>query len=106
MLVISDMEKVIYLSFVTASLSFTITETKLFKPLREWVKGKNAFWGKLLSCGYCFGHWVAFALVIIYRPRLFYSWWLLDYFITALVVAWLGAFQWGLMCRLMDRAGK
>jgi len=100
------MEKVIYLSFVTASLSFTITETKLFKPLREWVKGRNVFLGELLSCGYCLGHWVAFALVIIYRPRLLYSWWLLDYFITVLVVAWLGAFQWAVMCWLMDRTGK
>ena len=100
------MEKVIYLSFVTASLSFTMTETKIFKPVREWVKGKNSFWGELLSCGYCFGHWVALLLVAIYRPKLFESWWLLDYFFTVLVVAWLSAIQWILMCWLMERTGK
>jgi hypothetical protein len=100
------MEKVIYLSFVTASISFTVTETKLLKPLREWVKGKNSFTGELLCCGYCFGHWVAFALVAVYQPKLFESWWLLDYFLTALVIAWLGAFQWILMCWLMQKILK
>lgn len=100
------MEKVIYLSLVTASISFTVTETKIFKPVREWAKGKNAFWGDLLSCCYCFGHWTAFLLVAIYRPRLLESWWLSDYFFTALVIAWLGAFQSVAMGCLMDKAGK
>lgn len=100
------MEKVIYLSLVTASLSFTVTETKLFLPLREWAKRKNSFLGELLSCGYCFGHWVAFALVATYQPRLFHSWWLLDYFLTAIVIAWLSAFMWALMCWQMVKAGK
>jgi hypothetical protein len=100
------MEKVIYLSFVTASLSFTVTETRVFMPFREWVKKRNSSLGKLLSCGYCFGYWVALALVAIYRPKIFDSWWLLDYFFTALVIAWLGAFQWIVMCWLMEKVGK
>jgi hypothetical protein len=28
-------------------------------------------------------------LVAIYRPRLFNAWWLLNYLLTALVIAWL-----------------
>jgi len=31
---------------------------------------------------------------------------LLDYFLTALVIAWLAGVQWVLMCLLMDKAGK
>lgn len=100
------MEKVIYLSFITASLSFSVTETKIFLPLREWVKGKSSFFGELISCGYCFGHWVAFALVVIYQPKLFNSWWLLDYFLTAIVIAWLSGIQWSTMCWIMEKAGK
>jgi hypothetical protein len=100
------MRTVIYLSFVTASISFTVTETKLFKPLREWVKGKNSFMGELLCCGYCFGHWIAFLLVAIYRPKLFDSWWLLDYFLTILVIAWFSGIQWCLMCWIMEKAIK
>ncbi len=100
------MEQIIYLAFVTASLSFTITETKLFLPIRERVKRKSSFFGELISCGYCFGHWLAFALVAVYRSRLFESWWLLDYFLTALVIAWLSGLQWVVMCWLMEKIGK
>ena len=100
------MKTIIYLSLIAASISFTITETKLFLPIREWIKKKNAFLGKLFSCGYCFSHWVAFVLVSIYRPKLFESWWLMNYFFNALIVAWIAAFQWILMCWLVDKAGK
>jgi len=100
------MNNVIYLSFVTAAISFTVTETKIFKPLRQWMKSKSIFLGDLLSCGYCFGHWVAFALTIVYHPRLFTSWWLLDYFLTALIIAWFSGMQWAFMSLLMDKAGK
>ncbi|NOG82214.1 MAG: DUF1360 domain-containing protein [Planctomycetes bacterium] len=44
------------------------------------MKIKNSFLGELFSCSYCFGHWVAFAFVTIYQPKLFEVWWLLDYF--------------------------
>ena len=100
------MKEVLYLSFATASVSFTVTELKLFLPFREWLKKNNKFLGDLFSCGYCFGHWVAFALVSLYRPKLFNQWWLLDYFLTALVIAWFAAFQWLLMCWLMKVTGK
>lgn len=100
------MELLMLLSLVTASISFTVTETKLFAPLREWSKKKNTFFGELLSCGYCFGHWVALTLVAVYRPLLFHAWWPLDYFLTALVIAWLAAFQWAVLCWLMENAGK
>jgi hypothetical protein len=93
------------LSVVTASISYTLAETKLFKPLREWALKKGR-WGELLSCGYCLGHWVAFALVAVYQPKLFDVWWPLDYFLTALVIAWLSGFQWVVMCILMGKAGK
>ena len=101
-----SIEKVIYLSLITASISYTVTETKLFKSVREWIKGKSYYFGELLCCGYCFGHWVSFALVIIYKPRLFVFWEIIDYFLTALVVAWLSAFQWLLMCWLMKKLSK
>lgn len=100
------MKEVVYLSLVTASISFTVAETKLFKPVREWIKGKNSFCGELVSCGYCFSHWVAFALVAVYQPKLFSAWWLLDYFLTALVISWLSSVQWIVMCLLVEKAGK
>jgi len=100
------MKLIIYLSLATASISFTVTETKVFLPLRECLKKKSPLLGELVSCGYCFAQWVAFVLGAVYRPRLFFAWWLLDYFLTALVIAWLSAFQWVVLCWLMAKAGK
>jgi len=101
-----QMEKVILLSLVVASISFTVSKSKLFMPLRECAKKKMAYLGEFLSCGYCLGHWVSFGLVAIYQPKLFNFWWLLDYFLTALVIAWLSASQWIVMCWLMEKAKK
>src|SRR5512136_928460 len=101
-----QMENVIYLILVTASISFVISEAKVFLPFRDWMKKRSSFFGELFCCGYCLGHWVAFALVAIYRPRIFSSWWLFDYFLTALVMAWLSAFQYVLLCWLMDKTDK
>lgn len=65
---------------------------------------QSALLGDLVSCPYCFGHWVAFALTAVYKPRLFEVWWPLDYFLTALVIAWLAAFQAALLCLIMEKA--
>ncbi len=101
-----SVEGIALLSAVTASISFTIAETRLFKPLRERLRRRSEFIGELIPCGYCLGHWVALASVVIYQPRLLVSWWPLDYVLTALVIAWLSAFQWVLMCLLMAEAEK
>ncbi len=100
------MERLLWLSMANAAMAFTVTETKLFHRFREWIEGKNSFLGELVSCGYCFGHWSAFLLVAIYQPRLFERWWPLDYFLTALVIAWLSGFQWALLCWVMRKGGK
>jgi hypothetical protein len=96
----------VLLSLVTASVAFTLSETTVFAGLRDWVKGRSLWLGKLACCGYCMGHWIAFGLVAIYRPRLFEAWWPLDYFCTALVIAWLAAFPWAALGWQMSRAGK
>jgi len=96
----------VMLSAVTASIAFTVAESRLFLGLREWTKNKNSMLGSLFACSYCFGHWVSFALVAVYRPRLFAAWWPLDYFLTALVIAWFAAFQCAVLCLLMEKTGK
>lgn len=100
------MVQIFWLSAATASVAFTLTETKLFQPFRNWVLRRSNFLGKLVNCGYCTGHWIAFILEAVYKPRVFNCCLFLDYFLTALVIAWLGAFQWIIMCLLMKKAGK
>ena len=98
--------EIVWLGAANAAMAFTVAETKLFAPWRQWVKARSAFCGELFGCGYCLGHWTAFALTALHRPRLFECWWPLDYFLTALVVAWLSAFQWIVLCWLMQKTGK
>lgn len=100
------MAEVALLSLVTASIAFTITVTSLFAGFRRWLQAKHAWLGKLVGCGYCLGHWIAFTLVAVYRPKLFEAWWPLDFFLTALVIAWLAAFQWVVLSWTMEKARK
>lgn len=98
--------ELLLLSVVVASVSFTVAEARLFSPARRWFQAKAPLLGELLSCGYCLSHWVALILVVVFRPRPTVSWWLLDYFFAVLILAWIGSFQWAMMCWLLDKAGK
>lgn len=91
---------------VTASISFTVTESKLFESFRSFVKRKNNFLGELVSCGYCLGHWIAFSIVILYNFNIFNNDLFIDYFFTGLIIAWLSAIQWLIMVVLMNKVGK
>ena len=100
------MEEVFWLSLVAASLAFTLSETQLFLPFREWLTGQSKFLGKLINCGYCTGHWIALVLVAIYKPIIFDSYKVLGFLLSVLVIAWLAGIQWVIMCWLMKVAGK
>jgi hypothetical protein len=47
-----------------ASISFTITYTGLFKPLREWLSPIHKKIEDLFHCPWCFGHWCVFILLL------------------------------------------
>ena len=80
------------LTFVTASISFLVIGSKLFQWFRDWVKDCPLF-----KCGFCFGHWVALALVIGFQYKIFGCYWLIDIILSSLVIAWIGGFQFILM---------
>jgi hypothetical protein len=93
-------------SIITASISFTISESRLFENFRELMHDKNHLLGKLFSCGYCLGHWIAICLVITYQFKIIDGLFIIDFILTALVIAWISAFQWLFMCWLMNLTGK
>jgi len=98
---------VLLLSIVTASIAFTVSETVVFRTFRETVTRRSSWFGKLFSCGYCLGHWIALGLVAAYRPRVFFSpVAVLDFGLTVLLVAWAAAFQWIILVILFKVAGK
>jgi hypothetical protein len=56
------------LSGAVASISCTISKAGVMRPIRQWVREKNAWLGKLISCVYCTSHWISAVFVVIYRP--------------------------------------
>ena len=79
--------EVIALAFAAAVISLTITKSSLFEHPRKWVLERSEWLGKLVSCAYCTSHWVSFALVAIYQPRIIQSaWWPLDLIVSACVL--------------------
>lgn len=93
------------LTVVTASISFLVIESKLFQWFRNYVKECPIF-----NCGFCFGHWIALALVIGFKYKLFGCYWLIDIILSTLVIAWIGGFQYILMtvmiCAMEDIVGE
>ena len=103
----TDLDRLIILSIVTASISFTITESKLFLTLRTFLKSKNNFLGTLFSCGYCMSHWVAAILLLLYPIIIIQSdFIIIDYIITVFMISWIASFQWILLALLMKFANK
>jgi len=97
------MIKILWLSTATAAISFLVTQSSLFGGFRDWVGKRSKCLHELLTCYYCLGHWVAVALVIAFRARLFGLHPLaIDFILTILVVAWLAALQ----CVVMDALWK
>ena len=59
----ADWAQVFAVAAVVMGVSQTLTKERIFEPLREWLGGKETFFGYLVSCPYCASHYFAFALV-------------------------------------------
>lgn len=88
--------KAILLSMIVASISFFISHTQLLKKLRKWLWDHAMFFGMLMDCSYCVGHWVAVIVLIIFPVKLCVLFGMdspADYFFTWLVISWLAGLQ-------------
>jgi hypothetical protein len=97
----AEVREVLFLSIVSASLSFTISETKIFRPLRWYLMRLSSFLGDLVCCGYCLGFWFSCLLCLIHQPTLINKYHILDLILTYFIVAWLSGLQWAFMNLLM-----
>lgn len=59
------MENLLILAAISTSISFTVTVTGIFKPLREFLSPYHTKIEELLHCPFCFGTWVTFAVVAL-----------------------------------------
>jgi hypothetical protein len=95
--------KLLLLGAATGAISMTVSKSKFFKPLRNylnefstgfnWVARVGGFLGDLVSCPYCTSHWVAFLLTLAYFPKpLPHVWLPLDFLVSMMVVVALASF--------------
>jgi hypothetical protein len=90
----------VVLALAVSAACNTVTQAVIFAPVRKWVRRRNAWLGEVISCPYCFSHWVAALAIAAYRPVLVHS----GFHFLDLVVSWLAlialsAFGSGLIIR-------
>jgi hypothetical protein len=90
----------IILSFVVASIAWTVTQEEVFREFHDYCEncseGAQSIWVRkffyLFTCEYCFSHWVTAGVLILTGFRLLLDDWR-GYFIAFFVLPWL-ANQW------------
>ena len=95
--------KAILLSMVVASISFFISHSELFSTIRAWIEKKSQFFGNLIDCCYCLGHWVAFIIVLLFDVKIFDTGWGqggIDIVLTWLAISWMAGLQSLVVSRL------
>ena len=71
------------LSLVVASVSWTVTQEKIFEEWRDWAKKQSEEASNILvrkffyvwTCEYCFSHWVTILVILIADYRLLIGDW-------------------------------
>ena len=94
----SNFIQIFFLSLVVASVSVTITKTKIFKGWREFLDKKNPWLGSLFKCPYCLGHWVSWFFYSFYRNTVVDGFGFLDYIVSSFVLIALASLWSGLLC--------
>lgn len=97
---VGDLLLVVLLAMAVAAMSVTISLSKVFKNLRDNISSRNAWLGELVSCPYCFSHWLSFLAVLVYRPQVLEGGApFLNLFLTAFVLVCLASLFGGLIYR-------
>lgn len=78
--------QLLFLSLAVAAISTTISLSSLFAPVRRWCRRRSRWLGKLVNCAYCSSHWIAFAAVAWYDPRIMGGWWVANWVVAVFAV--------------------
>lgn len=81
---------IIYLGFAVSAISVTLTKADIGEPLRDWFTkkfGPKSF----LSCPFCTSYWVAFPLIVIYRPVVLRVFFVIDVLVSLAAVVGVAA---------------
>lgn len=97
---ITGLYQVAVLALATAAISATVSKARVFAFAREWIASRNTWLGELVSCSYCTSHWVAIALVAIYRPVLISQCIAVDLLVSVFGVVAISAIVSGVIIKL------
>jgi len=91
------------LSLAVGTIALTISSSNLFETVRNFVDELSEWLGSLIECSYCLTHWIALAVMLMYRPRLIesgFAWadWTISYFALVALSAAVG----GVLLRLLN----
>jgi hypothetical protein len=77
----------VILAVAVAAVSMTVARAKVSKGFRDWVASKSTWLGDLFNCPYCISHWITFAAVAWYRPRVVTSGFILfDWIVSVFLI--------------------
>lgn len=82
--------QILLISLAISSISYTISRTEIFKPLRKFICNKFNWLGKLISCPYCLSHWVSFIITIYIYKYISLEVIILSFSMIALSAIWIG----------------
>lgn len=88
------------LALAVSAISVTVTKSSVAKPMREWIKSRSPFLGKLFSCPYCFSHWVSFIVTAASGVTVIDSW-LINFIVMSFAIVALATLCSGAMMRGM-----
>jgi hypothetical protein len=90
------------LVLANAAISITITRSNLFERARDLTAG-CPFLYDLVTCPYCFSHWVAFVMVAVWQPRFTdCGYVVIDLGISAFALIMLTGLVWGAFLKLTE----
>lgn len=95
------------LAIPIAAISWTVTHEEIVRAPREWCIGRsrasrNWFTRKLfyvVTCEYCFSHWVTMGFLVVTRFTLLYPGWL-GYVVAGFSLVWVANLYMSFFARL------
>ena len=82
------------LSLAVATVSVTVTLSKIFEKPRDWIAKRSEFLGGLTSCPYCFSHWGSFLAVLIFAPKVVsVGPWAINFIVTSFAMVAMAAWS-------------
>ena len=97
----------VILSIVVASISWTVTQEKIFEEPRNFAKRKSESSRNILirkfcyvwTCEYCFSHWVTVLVLLVTGFKLLFEDWR-GYLVAFFLLPWI-ANQWMSLYRML-----